>query len=360
VLRTSPVFGVFSVFAGACWGDGKAPQKPASKAQALITAAEHQLATAQAVDYHAPKSTQRFDARNRAAELYREACELRAGVSPCIWAVSLMVAVRDADPGYEQRIAASTDVLAAMCLDQKDEAACRVFDAVEVKDDDSNFTDATALCERGLADACNAAHLPARACELGDPWGCATRSIELYAEHKKDDALAFLKEQHQAEDARCTVRGFGVTCTAAAVVDAARPDGPEIAARYKRALGIASEGCKRGYLFECETRASCHLSSCEAADLDMLARSCSLTGRRCDELATDRAQLKLPATAVRDALEHGCQFRVSDDCVALVKGYTSKQFPEPVPNRAHSITAYWCTAGTAGYSQAVCENLQKQ
>jgi hypothetical protein len=355
VVRTSLLLGLAAcgLLSAACWGDGKTSAKPASKAQSLIAEAERQLAIAQTLDFQAPRRTTRFDARNKAAELYREACELRAGVSPCIWAVSLMVADWDVDAGSDQRVAAATDVLAARCLDKKDEAACRVFDAVEVKDDGANFSDPGALCTRGLADACNAALLPERACELGDPWGCARRAIKLDADDKKDESVVFRRKQHQVEDARCAARSFGVTCIAAASVDAQRPKTPETDAKWQRAQTIVAEGCKRGYLFECEqgdpeTRSG----------LDLIARSCTLTGRQCDRLANARSDLKLGATAVRDALEHGCQFRVYDDCIELVKGYRSKQFAEPVPNRAAAITSYWCTEGSAGYSEAVCKQLR--
>jgi hypothetical protein len=349
-----------SVVVCSCWGGGKGADTPAPRAPALTVEAEHLLAIAERLDYEAPRRSRRFDARNKAAELYRQACEQRSDVSACVWAVSLMVGVADADRSAEARVTATTDILASMCLDKQDDAACRAFDAVDVQSDRSNFSNANALCERGLAEACRAAliagnddadnvKLGQRACALGDPDGCAALKIHLDDQGRKDESAAIFAKQREAEEARCA-RGFGISCALAASVSTIRPATSDTPAKSARAARALADGCKRGYLFECEWSADAD----NKETVDMVARACTLTGRSCTELATMRRERNDGAMAVRDALEHGCQFRVYDDCIDVVKGYRAKEYPEPVRNRAEAIIAYWCTEGTPGYSEAVC------
>lgn len=350
--------------AASCWG-GKGSETPArnKKNAALVVKAQQLLATAQELDYEAPKRTRRFDARNKAAELYRQDCVERAEVASCVMAVSLMAHVADADEKWQERMTALTDVLAAMCLDQRNDAACRVFDAPELQTD-SNYSNAAKLCERGLADACYAAggtshdpdnvKLTQRACDLGDWGGCQARIFQLEGEGKKDESAAMLTKQRQAEEARCA-RGFGISCTLAASVDATRPATADTPAKQRRAAKAVADGCKRGYLIECEWAGDPE----EKETLDMVARACTLTGRSCDQLANLRRERKELATSVRDALEHGCQFRDGSDCIDLVKGYRAKEYPEPVRNRANAIVEYWCAEGTPAYDESTCTKLKK-
>lgn len=324
---------------------------------------------AQQLDYQAPQHDVRSQLREQAAVLYATACREHKDVNACVWAISLTLSSPSQSSDTEERIATVTDVLGLACNDRKDDNACRVFDDEALTRTSKHFSNARALCQRGLPDACYAASRDQvrpeereafrdLSCELGDPNGCFHQYMSLEYLGTAP-AMAVLAKQRKGEVARCA-RGSGAPCyfllkdaRCEPRFDGACASTPLDAHESElamRAESTMTEGCNRGYLHEC------WLPLLAKPSLKLLPKAC-MNGRNCSELVELLRSEGGAATELRDALEHGCQFGDNELCVALVNGYRAKEFPEPVVGRERALTTYICSPAD-DYMRGLCDRLK--
>ncbi|MBX3157648.1 MAG: hypothetical protein KF773_16875, partial [Deltaproteobacteria bacterium] len=128
--------------------------------------------------------------------------------------------------------------------------------------------------------------------------------------------------------------------------------------------------CARGFMAECsvtdpagyrklvvERCARGHLEACtswtgdEKLDASRPERACTITGDSCRNLAR-----RVHGLNVRDALEHGCQFRDPTACVELAIGYREHRFEEPVPGRRQALEDFICKA--PGFEVRACDQAR--
>lgn len=304
------------------------------KPDELIAEAQAVLAKIKEPDYRDPAAGRRVAMRNHAADLYREACQATREVSPCVWAISL--ALRETAYEAEPQIIAATSVLAPQCVEKPTSDACRIFDDVRLTGW-YRYSDAKTLCDRGLASACVAfgelheeqsSEMYERACQLGYPAACVEAHSGRVSRGENGPQIDSLATRAtELAEARCA-HGYATSC------DLIYDGGP-------RVQTAAIDGCARGYLDDC----SISLRDFAVRDRQF-ERLCVLTGDQCGFIADDRRS-PLGYTShplgVRDAFEHGCQFRDTLACSELIHDYRAKEYPEPVSGRADAIAQYLCT-----------------
>jgi len=316
--------------------DGAKPQdKPGPKPEALIAQAQAVLGKIKQLDYRDPAAGNRVAMRVKAADLYRDACVATREVSPCVWTISLSLLVETDDA--PTRIVAATDILGAQCLKESNSEACRIFDDIHLTTHAEYYSNAKALCDKGLASACLAfgnfkseqrAAMSERGCQLGSPAACSATYSDRSKRGETGVALDEIKtRERRLAEARCAL-GYAESCSRVP------NSGPRVQA-------VAVNGCTRGYLDDCNIPIDDH-----TVGEPQLARACELAGGvggdSCSRLAFMRISPSNPL-GVRDAWEHACQFRIKTACAELVNGYRAKTFPEPVSGRADLIVKYLCT-----------------
>jgi hypothetical protein len=329
-------------------GCGCGPKKsgPGPSAQPLRQQAEAQLRQVANLDFGAPQAPIRDDLRAKAADLFLRSCTSEGDVTSCVWAASLSRLAPSSSNGDVTRLHAGTDVLVSRCL-ASDPAACRAFDGKLGQVPTDYSSDPNKLCAKSFAAACYASSqwdatrqqgrnqldpemltLLSKACDLGDPHACDVAiDIVTGKSEPAPDEIPRLRDKLQlAASARCKL-GYAISCNAVRPIDLAR------------ASDAATKGCSAGYLEECGLLSE--PAGSEGVFEERMSRACSLAGHLCGTLA----DLVTDPLKKRDALEHGCQFGAADDCVALVKGYRTKAFAEPVARRAEALADYLCRPG---------------